>query len=64
MVVESEIVEESRTEVGYSVGRSDGNVGSYVGISLEHGYGNIEGTPLRYALGPGYLTGGDSYDGI
>ena len=48
--------EESRTEVGSSIGRSYGKVGSYVRISIEHRGGNIVGFPLVDALGTGSRT--------
>ena len=56
--------QQSRTEAGFSIGRSDGNVGSSVGSSIDHGYGKLEGYTLRYALGPGYRTDGGASDGI
>ena len=55
--------EESRTEVGSSIGRSYGKVGSYVRISIEHRGGNIVGFPLVDALGTGSRTDGRYYYG-
>ena len=54
---------EDRAELGSSVDMSGEEVVSSVRISIEHGDGNHEGSPLGYVLGPGFRDRGGSSHG-